>query len=394
MKETALYIHIPFCDHICHYCDFAKTANWDEKITRSYFLRIESHIAGLARYFLKTNQKLSSVFFGGGTPGIFTNEYQTIFNIIKPVLSNTAEVSLEANPKNVSIENLNKWQSLGFNRVSIGVQSFDDSVLRYLVRDHDDTLAERAINNALSIFDNVNVDLIYGVPGQSLESFQQDLTTVKELGVPHLSLYNLTFESGTPLGRAFNRGRISEREINDEYEFYDTARKYLEINGFDHEEVSNWSKPGFSCAHNWSYWTMKEYFAVGAGAHGFIGYDPSDETSTGLRYYFGKNDRMFSSVNNYNFHSLTEYLKQSSAKIEDRDVEDLIIEMITTSLRTNRGVPIEAVKRISGKNFKPTVKLKEALNDRRAIIQDGLKFDPSCWFFENQWAIEVLESFS
>ena len=237
------------------------------------------------------------------------------------------------------------------------------------------------------------MDLIYGVPDQTVESFESDLERAVALGINHISLYNLTFEKMTPIGRAFHRGKIKEDDIEDEFEFYKSAMRILDKHGFDHEEVSNWSKPGYSCRHNWVYWTMDPYIAFGSGAHGFL---KTKDDKVGARYSFGKNDRMLQNIDATNLadgHDHLELIGSLGGAVEPRDSEDAVMEYITTSLRTNAGVPVDDICRIYGKTFEPTKKLSQAIVDGYASKESHLIFKPECWFFENQWAIEVLESF-
>jgi oxygen-independent coproporphyrinogen-3 oxidase len=373
LKETAFYIHIPFCDNICHYCDFAKTANWNEGVVKNYFIALESHVKFWANYLEKNNTVISTLFLGGGTPGLFSKEYEKIFNLLKPHLKNDVEVTLEANPQNITSENLKVWKEIGVNRLSIGVQSFQEDRLKFLVRDHSPENAVDAINLASDYFDNINIDLIYGIPDQSLDSFRKDLDIALGLGISHLSLYNLTFEQGTPIGRAFHRGKIREDDIEVESEYYQLACQILRKAGFGHEE-------------------MRPYIAIGAGAHGFI---KNGDNDTGIRFSFKKNDRSFKKINSETIGSLDEYFIDSGAVIENRITEDLAVEYVTTSLRTNKGVPISELENRFSKKFCPTDKISEALKSGLVKLSESgeyLVFDPECWFFENQWGVEVLES--
>lgn len=388
-SEIALYIHIPFCDQICHYCDFAKTANWSSSIADDYFERVQSHLKFWKNRLLLENKKISSVFFGGGTPGIFTDKYETVLQEIRELFTKNCEITLEANPSNINEVALKTWKEIGVNRLSIGVQSFREKELKFLVRDHSPEISIGAIELSKKYFQNLNVDLIYGIPGQSLADFEEDLSRAISLGVNHLSLYNLTFENGTPIGRAYHRGKISEDNIAPENQFYKLARAMLADKGYDHEEVSNWSKPGYSCNHNWVYWQMKPYVAVGAGAHGFIRGAADD---LGIRYSFKKNDRVFEQAGVVS--SLEKYFEQSSAIVEERNADDLLIEYVTTSLRTSKGVPIKEIEDNLGVVFNPNQKLQDQIEKGMVELGDSLIFDPEYWFFENIWGLEVLESFS
>lgn len=391
--KLPVYIHIPYCSQLCHYCDFAKTSNWDDTIVSTYFEKLESH----AEYWVNNlgKSKVSSLFLGGGTPSLFTHHYQRLFEILSPVLAKDAEITIEANPGNLTFERLKFWRSLGINRLSVGVQSFNCDNLRFLVRDHSATDAREALVRACQIFENCNIDLIYGIPGQTIDSFLEDLRLAEAYGVKHLSLYNLTFEQSTPIGRAYHRGRIIDEDIENEFRFYKGARTFLAEKDFQHDEVSNWSRDGYSCKHNWAYWMMSPYVAIGAGAHGFL---RSDERDIGTRYHYGKNDRFLSfyksSVKTTDY---SEFLRSTNANVEPRVAEHLLIEYVATALRTRVGVPVAHLEKVTNKLFTPTKKLVKAMNSGRVAWDEDsghLKFHPDFWFFENQWGVEVVNSFT
>lgn len=395
-KDISIYIHIPFCEQLCHYCDFAKTANWDAEHVKTYFETIENHALYWRDYIKSQNLMVKSIFFGGGTPGLFSGEYENIMEIFRGFLSGDSEVSLEANPSNISTRNLQKWRELGFNRLSIGVQTLEDKLLEFLKRDHNSDQTIQAILLAREYFENLNADLIYGIPRQTFESFSRDIESILNADVNHLSLYNLTFEQGTPIGRSFIRGKIKEETILNEQGFYNIARNRLAKAGYFHEEVSNWSKPGYSCVHNWVYWTAKPYIAIGAGSHGFLKKDTS-LSELGVRYFYAKNDRKFSKHSNIKYscpRSHDEFLRETDASVDIRQSNDLLLEIIATSLRTSVGVPIEQIKKDFDLSFKPTAALQDAILSKDVLYSSNLIFDESLWFFENRWILEVMDSFS
>ncbi len=280
-KPFSLYIHIPFCSRLCHYCDFAKTARFDEALVRDYLRRLGEDL-GLwlsSPYF--RGRRIHSIFLGGGTPGLFSQEYDKLFSILADKLSDDGEVSIEANPNDITLEKLSLWRDLGFNRLSIGVQTFSTLGLKALTRDHSSQGALSAIHLARNYFDNLNIDLIYGWPGQTETDLQNDLELACSLDLGHLSLYNLTLEPSTPLGKSYLRRNKDIHSDDRLADFYKLIRETLKQNNFLHDEVSNWSKPGYSCLHNWNYWQGKDYLGLGVGAHGFL----SDERKGGTRYF-------------------------------------------------------------------------------------------------------------
>lgn len=380
--ELGLYIHIPFCARLCHYCDFAKTANFDDGHVAQYFstlnLQLKSWIERLG-----SDVKFTSVFFGGGTPGLFTNDYQNIFDTLRPHLAADAEITLEANPHNIQLESLELWRNLGFNRLSVGVQSFDPLGLKALTRDHSAAEAIAALKLARTVFNNVNGDLIYSWPGQTMESWNKDLRQMVNLGVSHISLYALTFEGNTPFARANRRGKLPAAPDETQEEFYLQAKDILEDFGFEHEEISNWAKPGFSCRHNWLYWTASHFVGIGAGAHGFV---PSHE-SFGTRYSYPGD--------------LRSYLRDcqngswSDGIVEDcdRGTSEWLMEYVGCGLRTRQGIDLKKITAI-GWSFVPNPTVARALKeDILTLESDILRLRPQDWFRETSWSYQVLESF-
>jgi len=389
--NVSLYIHIPFCSAICHYCDFAKTANWDQNITDLYFKNLCEHVKIWANWMNSKHYTCPTVFFGGGTPGLFTYQYKPLLDVLKPILSQNAEVSLEANPNNISETALLSWKEYGFTRLSLGVQSFDEKNLKFLSRDHSNTEARDSIKLAKAHFPNLNIDLIYGIPGQSSRTWQDDLETALALDIGHLSLYNLTWEPQTVLGRRKLRNKISPLPEETEFAFYGQAREVLEKSGLHHEEVSNWSRPEYSCKHNWVYWKGGHYIGIGSGAHGFL----PTESPVGLRYSYPKNDRTMDKLNVSISGDLMKSINGSGLILDgDRGLDDLLLEIIGSSLRTHQGVPINWLEATCHKTLVLHPDLRSLRHDGQLLLENGyLKLDPKLWFMENYWAGKLVESF-
>ena len=266
----ALYLHIPFCASLCHYCDFAKTANFNAQLVVRYFRALQAQLT-LWCATLPREVRFSSVYLGGGTPSLFAAEYEPLFAIFAPHLANEVEITLEANPQDVTREKLHAWQTLGINRLSLGVQTFNTQHLHFLRRTHTAQQGQAAITQAAEFFaGDVSVDLIYGMPQQSLAELANDIDTLLALSLTHLSLYNLTYESGTPLGRARQRGKLQPLAEAEETQMYAWLRHKLAAHGFEHYEVSNWAQAGKHSWHNANYWQDGGYIGVGAGAHGYL----------------------------------------------------------------------------------------------------------------------------
>ncbi len=268
----SLYLHIPFCAHRCAYCDFNTYAG-REALIPAYVEALCREIQAVAR---STPRQLPvhTIFFGGGTPSLLTSkQFEQILHALHDLFDlsdmSDLETSLEANPGTVDLAGLRDLRRLGFNRISFGVQSFDSSELRQLERIHDPFDVLAAVRWARQAgFGNLNLDLIFGLPEQSLERWQSSLKLAVAIAPEHLSLYALTIEHGTPFGRWAARGLLPLPDPDLAADMYDWASDYLAGQGYQQYEISNWSKPGFQCRHNLQYWRNQPYLGFGAGAHG------------------------------------------------------------------------------------------------------------------------------
>jgi oxygen-independent coproporphyrinogen III oxidase len=271
----SLYFHIPFCTHRCAYCDFNTYAG-QEALIPTYVEALCNEIRLVAA---SATQRLPAhtVFFGGGTPSLLTPEQfeqilRTIhdhFDVCPSDPSGISETSLEANPGTVTPDSLQGLRQAGFNRISFGVQSAHPEELRQLERIHDFFDVIQSVKWARQAgFDNLNLDLIYGLPEQRLSRWQESIRRAVDLGPEHLSLYALTVEHGTPFGRWVARGLLPMPDPDLAADMYEWAANYLEGQGYEQYEISNWSKPGFQCQHNLQYWRNQPYLGFGAGAHG------------------------------------------------------------------------------------------------------------------------------
>jgi oxygen-independent coproporphyrinogen-3 oxidase len=267
-QPLSLYLHIPFCDTKCSYCDFNSYAGMGSLIpsyTRALCreLRLWSpHFAG---------DQVETVFLGGGTPSLTPlPEMASILDAVRSGyrLASAVELSLEANPGTVDTAYLTGLRRLGINRLSLGVQSFDDAELRALDRIHSAAEAEEAFRAARAAgFDNVNLDLIYGLAGQTLAGWRANVERALQLRPEHLSLYALTIEDGTPLAAAVARGRAPEPDPDLQADMYELAQELLASAGYEQYEISNWALPARACRHNLAYWRNARWLGAGAGAH-------------------------------------------------------------------------------------------------------------------------------
>jgi len=270
-KSLSLYVHIPFCRSKCVYCDFNSYAG-QEALIPAYVEALLREAEAWSRLCAGTT--VETLFFGGGTPSLVPPaEMKRLMEGLRQrfAIAAEAEVSLEANPESVDFDYLLGLRDLGVNRLSLGVQSFDDEELRFLGRIHTAAEAEAAYGTAQQAgFENVSLDLIFGLPQQQIESWQQSLEKAIRLEPDHLSLYALTVEENTPLGRAVAANRTWEPDEDTQAEMYEESEEHLEAAGYDHYETSNWAWSGHRCRHNLTYWETRPYLGLGAGAHSYL----------------------------------------------------------------------------------------------------------------------------
>ncbi|MEL7546955.1 MAG: radical SAM family heme chaperone HemW [Pseudomonadota bacterium] len=265
-----LYIHWPYCAKICPYCDFNVYAAKDrdpEPLLVAMINDIKAH-----RERLPGHPALDSIFFGGGTPSLLSpSALQRLIEAADTTfgLASGVEISLEANPNDVLRAAPSDWRRAGVNRVSLGVQSLDDQALNFLGRDHDSEAGRMAFERAAQHFNNISIDLIYALPGQSLENWDGQLTAALGLGAPHLSLYELTIEPPTPFGKQVERGQWTPLPDDRQADLYELTQSLCETAGLPAYEVSNHAQASdFESVHNRIYWRSGDWIGVGPGAHG------------------------------------------------------------------------------------------------------------------------------
>ena len=271
-SDLGLYLHIPFCRSKCNYCAFFSSAPNNDQQMDNYVEAICRHLECGAGEI--EGRKLCSIYLGGGTPSLLG--ISRLSRILETINSNfkinsNAEITLEANPESSSLELFKALRQYGLNRISLGAQSFDDDQLAQLGRVHKSNDIKTAIDYARSAgLDNVSLDLIFALPGQTLDSWRDTLSKALECQPDHLSAYGLTYEDGTPLKRLLDQGAITSVLDETYIEMYDWSRNFLADNGWLQYEISNWSRPGKDSLHNQLYWRRDDYLAVGASAHGMI----------------------------------------------------------------------------------------------------------------------------
>ncbi|HEX2120824.1 MAG TPA: radical SAM family heme chaperone HemW [Thermoanaerobaculia bacterium] len=278
--STALYLHLPFCHTHCTYCPFAISTDLSlqDRYVDALLREIEGRGDGSA---------VESIYLGGGTPSRTSlDNLARLFASVRERfdVQRDAEISMEANPEDVTPESLAAWRAMGVNRLSIGVQSFDDGELRAIGRVHDRTRAIEAVRDAVASGMRANLDLILGLPQQTLDSFRTTLDTAIDLGAGHLSLYMLDLEEKTPLQTQVARGRVTLPEDDAVAELYVEAIERLGRAGLRQYEISNFARDGEECRHNLRYWTRGEYHGLGLGAHSFLGHERFANTRDIRRY--------------------------------------------------------------------------------------------------------------
>lgn len=329
---AGLYIHIPFCTKRCLYCDFF--SNTEMKYKEPYLSAVIRELE-LRKDYLE-GEPVETIYFGGGTPSqLQAADFSRIFEAIHRLfdVSPCAEITLEANPDDMTPGYVAGLQTLPFNRVSMGVQSFKEEDLRFLNRRHNREQALLAVDlckkNGL---ENISVDLIYGLPGQTLEEWKQNLDTVIRLDIPHISAYHLIYEEGTAIYKLKEAGKITPVDEDLSVALFTSLIDQLTANGYLHYEISNFARPGMLSRHNSSYWIGKKYLGIGPSAHS----------------YNGQNRQ-------WNISSLPGYLQAIDKGVPDIEIEYLDIntrynDFIITGLRTMWGIKFNEIQQQFGKD--------------------------------------------
>ncbi len=368
-KMSGLYLHIPFCKQACSYCDFYFVTRHHQKqaFVDALVKEIESH-----RDSRITQEPVKSVYFGGGTPSLLSaNQFEQILNAIAKVFKLAVEeLTVEMNPDDVKPEYLNELKSLGVNRASMGVQSFDESLLAFMHRAHNRTEALKSLEYLSTAgFDNFTVDLIYGNPGQSQEVLESDIETLLSFNPPHISAYSLTVEPRTRLGKQVELGRIIASEDDQVATHFDTVVSRLADAGIHQYEVSNYAKPGHEAVHNSAYWSHRNYLGLGPAAHS-LWWDA--DRAQAQRW------RNESDLKSY----ISDPINQK-VEIETLDLTSLAEERLMLGLRTKQGVGYDELKNRYA--YSLSEKQRDYLNrrqedgfvlhneDRIALTPDGLK---------------------
>lgn len=269
MNKAGIYIHIPFCQKRCNYCDFFFTTNL--KLLNEYTSSLIKEITLASPNY--NNMEFDTIFFGGGTPSLLSiMQIKFILNTLCKNfnISSQSEISIECNPEDLDSYHLNELRQVGINRLSLGVQTFVDSELKFLTREHSAKQAEDVILKARDYFENISADIIYSLPKQTKDSVEHSLNKLIELNIPHVSAYTLIFEEKTLLFKELLKKTVTQNSDTLEAELYEFVSEKLTSEGFKHYEISNFAKEGFESRHNLKYWEYDNYLGFGPSSHSFF----------------------------------------------------------------------------------------------------------------------------
>jgi oxygen-independent coproporphyrinogen-3 oxidase len=266
---AGIYIHIPFCRKRCHYCDFYKTTDFGQKfrLVKGMITELETRAPEIS------TEEITTVYLGGGTPSVL--QVTELDDLLKTIRNNyplavNAEITIEANPDDITETKLSALRKTGYNRISIGIQSFEESDLKLMNRRHDGEQAVQAVEIAKKAgYENISIDLIYGLPNQNQEEWERNVQKAVDLDIQHISAYHLTYHEGTVFYDQLKKGHLKELPDEISLQQFEILIKRLKQAGFEHYEISNFCKPGFYSQHNSSYWKGKKYLGIGPSAHSY-----------------------------------------------------------------------------------------------------------------------------
>ena len=352
---SGIYIHIPFCKQACHYCDFHFSTSMKKK--EEMVLALAKELQLRKKEFQK--ESVATIYFGGGTPSVLTPA--EIRFLIDAVYENytvvsTPEITLEANPDDLSEERIAAFAELGINRLSIGIQSFFEEDLQLMNRAHNSEEAQKCLEIATRYFDNISLDLIYGIPGMTNERWQQNIETALSFGIPHISSYALTVEPKTALNKLIQTGKIASPNDEVAQEHFMILVETLENNGFVHYELSNFGKENYFSQNNSAYWLGKKYLGIGPSAHSYDGVSRSWNVSNNALY--------LKAIQN----------EELPNEIEKLTLEDRYNEYIMTGLRTIWGVSLVRIEQEFGAQYLDYLKQQSQkfIHDGLLVITEGI----------------------
>ena len=356
---SGIYIHIPFCKQACHYCDFHFSTSMKKKDEMVLALAKELQLRKDEFQYDAEFPCIETIYFGGGTPSVLNVEdIKLLIDTVRqnyPVSQNP-EITLEANPDDLSEENLKAFAAIGINRLSIGIQSFFEEDLKLMHRAHDSVQAKKCLELATRYFDNISLDLIYGIPGMTNERWRQNIETALSFGIPHISSYALTVEPKTALNKLIQTGKVAAPKDEVAQEHFLILVETLEANGFLHYELSNFGKENYFSRNNSAYWLGKKYLGIGPSAHSYDGVSRSWNVANNALY--------LKAIQNNELPCEAEILTQ----------EDRYNEYMMTGLRTIWGVSLIRIEQEFGPDYLNYLKQQSQkfIHDGLLIITDGI----------------------
>jgi len=358
----SVYIHIPWCIHKCPYCDFNSHEFKDQDIKNNEEAYTHALLKQIENYNIEPNRPIHSIFFGGGTPSLFSPKaFDTLIKKLENTfgLDKNCEITIEANPGTFDKEHFYGYRDVGINRMSLGIQSFNQTHLKKLERIHSPKEAASAANLAVRIFDKVNIDLMFALPSQSLSDVKEDITKALEIGTSHISYYHLTIEPNTFFYKFPPQLPDEEKSA----EIFDLISNELNSAKFEHYETSAYAKKNSQCLHNLNYWNFGDYLGIGAGAHSKL----SCEGKISRKSCF-KNPRDYiKNTNNHKFYDDEKLLSEN----------DLIFEFMMNALRLNKGFNQSLFEQRTNLPISIIDKELSLAKDKKLIIQKNGRIKPT-----------------
>ena len=358
----SVYIHIPWCIHKCPYCDFNSHEFKDQNIKNNEEAYTHALLKQIENYNIEPNRPIHSIFFGGGTPSLFSPKaFDTLIKKLENTfgLDKNCEITIEANPGTFDKEHFYGYRDVGINRMSLGIQSFNQTHLKKLERIHSPKEAASAANLAVKIFDKVNIDLMFALPSQSLSDVKEDITKALEIGTSHISYYHLTIEPNTFFYKFPPQLPDEEKSA----EIFDLISNELNFAKFEHYETSAYAKKNNQCLHNLNYWNFGDYLGIGAGAHSKL----SCEGKISRKSCF-KNPRDYiKNANNHEFYDDEKLLSEN----------DLIFEFMMNALRLNKGFNQSLFEQRTNLPISIIDKELSLAKDKKLIIQKNGRIKPT-----------------
>ena len=358
----SVYIHIPWCIHKCPYCDFNSHEFKDQNIKNNEEAYTHALLKQIENYNIEPNRPIHSIFFGGGTPSLFSPKaFDTLIKKLENTfgLDKNCEITIEANPGTFDKEHFYGYRDVGINRMSLGIQSFNQTHLKKLERIHSPKEAASAANLAVKIFDKVNIDLMFALPNQSLSDVKEDITKALEIGTSHISYYHLTIEPNTFFYKFPPQLPDEEKSA----EIFDLISNELNSAKFEHYETSAYAKKNSQCLHNLNYWNFGDYLGIGAGAHSKL----SCEGKISRKSCF-KNPRDYiKNANNHEFYDDEKLLSEN----------DLIFEFMMNALRLNKGFNQSLFEQRTNLPISIIDKELSLAKDKKLIVQKNGRIKPT-----------------